>query len=140
MSASNAQAYCALRYISSIGLNVNEIDVSEAADRTLEYHNSMRSNMSAGVIDCRILSYGQTGNNNPKNSQMFGERALIWGNCLIFQGAPEKYWQVTESLDLRTITEDTPAMPTVFDITCKNAEIRLHPTYCFMGISRFEVI
>ena len=71
---------------------------------------------------------------------MFGERALIWGNCLIFQGAPEKYWQVTESMDLRTITEDTPAIPTVFDIACENAEIRLHPTYCFMGISRFEVI
>ena len=31
-------------------------------------------------------------------------------------------------------------MPTIFDIACAGVEIRLHPTYCFMGLDRFEVI
>lgn len=135
----DAQVFGQFRFITPLGLNVNEIDVSEVLAQTPSIAH-MRSNGSWGVIDCRITSYQRTGSDDPKRSQMFGERALIWANCLIFQGAPEKYWQVTENMDLRTITEDTPAMPTVFDIACENAEIWLHPTYCFMGISRFEVI
>ncbi|MGN0991146.1 MAG: hypothetical protein ACI4O4_06775, partial [Candidatus Ventricola sp.] len=145
-----AQSVASLRYISPVGLYINTIDVSgitpyETNDAGGHYY--LRSNGSLGCIDSRIISWQKPGTNAPgtgevnaKVSQYFAERALIWGNCLIFQGAPEKYWQVTESLDLRTITEDTPAMPTVFDIACANAEIRLHPTYCFMGIGRFEVI
>lgn len=140
---SMAQAITAMQYVSSMGLSINEIDVS-GVSMVETYSNGstlyLRNNGSLGVINCRILSYAETGSDNPKIRQYFGERALIWGPCLIFQGAPEKYWSVTGSMDLRTITDETPAMPTVFDIACENAEIRLHPTYCFMGISRFEVI
>ena len=31
-------------------------------------------------------------------------------------------------------------MPTTFEIGCANCEIHLHPSYCFMGIRRFEVV
>ena len=144
------QSVASLRYISPIALYVNTIDVSGIPTYTiLDTGNLMylRSNGSLGCIDCRIISWQKPGTNAPgtgestaKVSQYFAERALIWGPCLIFQGVPEKYWQVTESMDLRTITEDTPAMPTVFDIACAGAEIWLHPSYCFMGISRFEVM
>ena len=33
-----------------------------------------------------------------------------------------------------------PALPTIFEIGCADCEIHLHPTYYFMGLSRFEVI
>lgn len=136
-------ASTALRYISSIALKVNEIDVTDVSTQSIndeEYITFAGSFGNLGNIDCRISSYGNTGVDKAKIYQIFGTGAIIWRNCLIFKGAPEKYWQVTESMDLRTITEDTPAMPTIFDIACENAEIHLHPTYCFMGIDRFEVI
>ena len=41
---------------------------------------------------------------------------------------------------MRTIGADTPALPTIFEIGCADCEIWLHPTYCFMGVDRFNVI
>lgn len=148
---SSASAMTALRYISAVGLRVNEIDVSEAASTQVTEdglsERALLSNGSLGRIDCRIVSYTNSGtnkpnsgSNDPKRYQSFGESCLIWGNTLIFQDTPHKYYTVTESLDLRTITEDTPAMPSVFEIACENCEIHLHPTYCFLGIKKFEVI
>lgn len=143
IGTSISNAITSLRYIAPIGMRINEIDIGEVAPYDTNDSGGihyLQSNGSLGVIDCRIVAHIGTGENDAKVVQHFAERALIWGNCLIFQGVPEKYWQVTQSLDLRTITEDTPAMPTVFDIACANAEIYLHPSYCFMGIDRFEVI
>ena len=142
-NVSSGGSVTALKYISSINLRVNEIDVTEVSTQSVNdegYITMAGSFGSLGRIDCRISAYVETGTDNAKIYQTFAESALIWRNCLIFQGVPEKYMQITGSLDLRTITADTPAMPTVFDIACANAEIHLHPTYCFMGVSKFEVI
>ena len=141
--SSYSAVFTALHYISTIGLPVNEIDVSEASPEMVNddgYVTSAVAFGTLGLIDCRITSWQRYGENQTNKYQYFGERCLIWANALIFQGVPYKYYTVTESLDLRTITEDTPAMPSVFEIACENCEIHLHPTYCFMGIKKFEVI
>ena len=144
VSASAVTGQTALRYISPVGMRVNEIDVSGTAvlvsyDES-DYRTALTSLASMGVIDCQIDYYGQTGENNAKHYNTFARRALIWGNVLIFQDIPYQRWNVTENLDLRTITEDTPSMPCVFDIACANCEIWLHPSYCYLGIHRFEVV
>lgn len=142
--ASSGSGLTALRYISAVGLRVNEIDVSGVP--ILVSHDegdaltSLPSSATMGVIDCQIDYYGKTGQSLAKHYNTFARRALIWGNVLIFQDVPYQRWQVTENLDLRTITEDTPSMPCVFDIGCANCEIRLHPSYCYLGISHFEVV
>ena len=131
-----------MRFISPICLRVNEIDVS-GAPTTIVYSNGstnpINSVISMGKIDCQIDYYIQPGGAE-KNYNTFAQGALIWGNVLIFQNVPYQRWKVTESLDLRTITEDTPSMPCVFEIECANCEIYLHPSYCYLGIHRFEVV
>ena len=141
----DAGAVTAIRFIGADILKVNEIDVSEVTTDVYQASNpenksKLASSASIGHIDCRICGYGITGQNGFTIYQHLAEGALVWGNCLIFQGVPRKRYRVTESLDLRTIGPDTPGLPTVFDIACAGAEIHLHPTYCFMGLARFEVI
>ena len=141
----DAGAVTAIRFIGADILKVNEIDVSEVTTDVYQASNpenksKLASSASLGHIDCRICGYGITGQNGFTIYQHLAEGALVWGNCLIFQGVPRKRFKVTESLDLRTIGPDTPGLPTVFDIACTGAEIHLHPTYCFMGLDRFEVI
>lgn len=142
-NVSSGSSQTALYYYSPTPIKVNEIDVSEVSPQTTNDDNGVAysvSNYCTGRIDCKIIGYGITGENGSPLSQSFGSGCFIWANCLIFQGVPEKYYTVSENLDLRTIGESTPAMPTVFEIACENCEIRLHPTYCFLGVSRFEVI
>ena len=129
-----------LIYISPIGLSVNDIDVSEVNPKQVNdtgYESYLLGSSSLGKLMCGIDAYRKTGEDTSTNPQVFGQGALIWGNTLIFQGVPYKYYSVTENLDLRTIGEYTPAMPSVFEIACENCEIHLHPTYCFMGINKF---
>lgn len=140
---SGAGSSGALTYISSISMKVNEIDVSELSPQAVNpsgYVSYAMSSQALGHIFCRIDGYGVTGENGYTIYQHFADGALIWRNCLIFQNVPEKYYTVSENLDLRTIGPDTPALPTIFEIGCTDCEIRLHPTYCFMGIRKFEVI
>ena len=143
ISTSNGASTCALTFISAASLKVNEIDVSEV-DQTQTnetgYTTYLSGNASFGKIICTINGYGYQGNDNYKRYQKFGDSAFIWGNTIIFRDVPYKYYTVTENLDLRTIDEDTPAMPSVFEIGCENCEIHLHPTYCCYGIQKFEVI
>lgn len=145
LPSDGAGAATAIRFIGADSLKVNEIDVTGVATVVYsiintEIKSKLPSSGSLGHIDCRINGYGETGHNGYTIYQTFAEGALVWGNCLIFQGVPRKRYRVTQSLDLRTIGPDTPGLPTVFDIACAGAEIHLHPTYCFMGLSRFEVI
>ena len=136
-------AITALRYISACGLRVNEIDVSEVTTMSINdggYKSYIGSSGILGNIDVCIVSHTRTGTNEPAKYQRFANGAIIWCNVLIFQGVPFKYLIVTENLDLRTIGEYTPALPSVFEIGCENCEIHLHPTYCFMGINKFEII
>lgn len=132
----------ALRFISPVCLRVNEIDVS-GAPTTIVYDNGstnpLNSVLSMGKIDCQIDYYIQPGGAE-KYYNTFAQGALIWGNVLIFQNVPYQRWHVTENLDLRTINEDTPSMPCIFDIACTNCEIHLHPSYCYLGIHQFEVV
>lgn len=145
--STQTSATTSVTYISPIGLRVNEIDVSEKKDYYYSINDvdkvnqhSLESQSGLGKIMCGIHSYGNTGTNEVSRYQKFAESAYIWGNVLIFQGVPYKSLIVTESLDLRTIGEYTPALPSVFEIKCENCEIHLHPTYCFMGMNKFEVI
>lgn len=142
ISSGGVGGMSALRYISAVALRVNEIDVS-GAPTTIVYNNGatnpLNSVLSMGKIDCQIDYYIQPGGAE-KNFNTFAQGALIWGNVLIFQNVPYQHWQVTENLDLRTINEDTPSMPCVFEIACANCEIHLHPSYCYLGINHFEVI
>ena len=98
------------------------------------------SSGSLGRILCTIGSYKETGTDSAAHYQIFGRSAIIWCNCLIFQDVPDKHYIVTRNLDLRAIDADTPGMPTVFEIGCTDCVIHLHPTYCFMGLSRFHVV
>lgn len=141
----SASAVTNLRFIGCNGLEVNEIDVSEVSTVIYQANNPDRkwtlgSNGSLGYIDCRIVGYAETGSDNYTIPQHFADGALVWGNCLIFQGVPRRRYLVEQSLDLRTIGVDTPALPTIFEIGCADCEIWLHPTYCFMGVDRFNVI
>ena len=145
LPSDGAGAVTAIRFIGADSLKVNEIDVTGVSTVVYsiintEIKSKLPSSGSLGHIDCRINGYGETGHNGYTIYQTFAEGALVWGNCLIFQGVPRKRYRVTQSLDLRTIGPDTPGLPTVFDIACAGAEIHLHPTYCFMGLARFEVI
>lgn len=143
IETNNGNSVGSLRYISPIGLPINEIDISEVSTQQTNdngFTTYLESHGSLGKIDCRITPYKLTGSNNATIHQYFSEGALIWGPVLIFQGVPHKSLTVTESLDLRTIGEYTPALPSVFEIGCENCEIHLHPTYCFMGMNKFEVI
>lgn len=139
--AANIQqsALSSIQYISSTYLGVNEIDVSEVTT-TLGNGSRALSYGGLGKIQCQISRYVNQGTNVSKHYQLFGMGALIWANAVIFQEVPYRAYTVTENLDLRTITEDTPSMPSVFEIGCENCQIHLHPTYCFMGIQHFEVI
>lgn len=129
----------AVGYISNIYLGVNEIDVS-GVSTILGNGSKVSSYGGIGKIQCPIGRHIITGSNESKRYQLFGMGALIWANAVIFQEVPYRAYTVTENLNLRTITEDTPSMPSVFEIGCENCQIHLHPTYCFMGIQHFEVV
>lgn len=140
-----AATITAIRYISAEGIKVNEIDVSEVTTTVYQYNNpdnkhKLPSTCIMGYIDCQILGFGNTGQNGYTIYQKFADGALIWGNCLILQGVPRRRYLVEQNLDMRTIGADTPALPTIFEIGCADCEIWLHPTYCFMGVDRFNVI
>ena len=142
-SAANSGSITGLTWISPSSISVNEIDVSGVA-RTNTTDGGAESYIvsagSLGRILCDVGSYKETGTDSAARYQVFGRGAIIWCNCMIFQDVPEKYYTVSENLDLRTIGANTPGMPTTFEIGCTNCEIHLHPSYCFMGIRRFEVV
>lgn len=143
VNTSIAGLVSAMNYFSPAQLKVNEIDVSEVSPETINPDGHIGAHIvtaALGRINCVIVGYGVTGQNGMTIYQKFGDGCLLWANCMIFQGVPEKYYKVTQNLDLRTIGPDTPSLPTIFEIGCADCEIRLHPTYCFMGLSRFEVI
>ena len=141
-SSSYSGSITGLTWISPSSISVNEIDVSGVATKNIagDGESYITSSGSLGRILCSIGSYKETGTDSAAHYQIFGRSAIIWCNCLIFQDVPDKHYIVTKNLDLRTIDADTPGMPTVFEIDCTDCVIHLHPTYCFMGLSRFHVV
>ena len=118
-----AATITAIRYISAEGIKVNEIDVSEVTTTVYQYNNpdnkhKLPSTCIMGHIDCQILGFANTGQNGYTIYQKFADGALIWGNCLILQGVPRRRYLVEQSLDMRTVGADTPALPTIFEIGC----------------------
>ena len=141
-SSSYSGSITGLTWISPSSISVNEIDVSGVATKNIagDGESYITSSGSLGRILCTIGSYKETGTDSAAHYQIFGRSAIIWCNRLIFQDVPDKHYIVTRNLDLRTIDADTPGMPTVFEIGCTDCVIHLHPTYCFMGLSRFHVV
>lgn len=115
----------------------NQIDLSGCV-KTYDGGIKYTSSDGMGEINCPINVY-VANHVIGSNEYFFAFKAYLFADAVIFAPDREYMLEVNEDLDLRTITSQTKPLATIFVVSDADVDIRLHSSYCWMGISKFTV-
>lgn len=132
-------------------IHINQIDLTEAKETTVTPNGITiyRLERALGVINAPIIPLLLNDGENSGDTQVYTNKAYVWGKYLIFTPhIPFKKVVTTETLDTRLIGTETSydevrnltQLPTKFVVDNINTEIYLHASYCAFGYNEFEVI